>query len=227
MKKIGLLFLVMVLALGTLGVAYAMWSDTVTVQTNIATGSVDIAIVGQAVLDDHAPPPYYPTDDPDYSSNDGFVPRFVGDPPVAEYFWTIDKDVSWGSCNYTSNIMTVHLWNTYPSNFNAVTAYVSNLGTIPVIITKTEVYLNSYTPGDTPYATITSSGTYVSLDYDGDGNDEIEISYGDNFGAENQLEPGETPAEISYWIHTLQEAEQATDYTFIFVIYGVQYNEAL
>jgi hypothetical protein len=225
MKKIGLLFLVMVLALGTLGVAYAMWSDTVTVQTNIATGSVDIAIVGQDVKDSFPPNGDYLSPPYDWTCNDEFLPRVSGN--VTEYFWQLDKNVSYGSCNYTANIMTVHLWNTYPSNFNSVTAYLSNLGTIPVIITKTEVYLNSYTPGDTPYATITQSGSYVSLDYDGDKVDEIEISYGDNFGAQNQLEPGETPAEISYWIHTLQEADPDTDYTFIFVIYGVQYNEAL
>jgi hypothetical protein len=46
MKKIGLLVLAMVLALGALGVGYAMWSDTIYIDGTITTGSVDIDIEG-------------------------------------------------------------------------------------------------------------------------------------------------------------------------------------
>ncbi len=42
MKKIGLLVLVLVIALGSLGVAYARWSDTVTINGPITTGKVCI-----------------------------------------------------------------------------------------------------------------------------------------------------------------------------------------
>ena len=38
MKKVGLISLALVLALGTLGVGYAMWSDEVFIDTDIATG---------------------------------------------------------------------------------------------------------------------------------------------------------------------------------------------
>ena len=44
MKKIGLLCLALVLALGTLGVGYAMWSDEVTIEGTVNTGSVEITI---------------------------------------------------------------------------------------------------------------------------------------------------------------------------------------
>jgi hypothetical protein len=44
MKKIGLLCLALVLALGTLGVGYAMWSDQVTITGTVNTGSVEISI---------------------------------------------------------------------------------------------------------------------------------------------------------------------------------------
>ena len=45
MKKIGLLCLALVLALGTLGVGYAMWSDTITITGTVNTGSVDLDIM--------------------------------------------------------------------------------------------------------------------------------------------------------------------------------------
>ncbi len=45
MKKIGLLALAMVLALGTFGVAYAAWTDTITIDGTVNTGSVDLEII--------------------------------------------------------------------------------------------------------------------------------------------------------------------------------------
>ena len=42
MKKIGLLSLALVLALGALGVGYAAWTDTITIEGTVNTGSVDI-----------------------------------------------------------------------------------------------------------------------------------------------------------------------------------------
>jgi hypothetical protein len=44
-KKIGLLALALVLALGALGVGYAAWEDSVTITGTVQTGSVDIEII--------------------------------------------------------------------------------------------------------------------------------------------------------------------------------------
>lgn len=44
MRKIGLLCLALVLALGTLGVGYAAWSDTIYIEGTVNTGSVDINV---------------------------------------------------------------------------------------------------------------------------------------------------------------------------------------
>lgn len=46
MKKIGLLCLALVLALGALGVGYAMWWDEVTIEGTVNTGNVEISIEG-------------------------------------------------------------------------------------------------------------------------------------------------------------------------------------
>ena len=45
MKKIGLLSLALVLALGALGVGYAAWTDTITIEGTVNTGSVDLQVV--------------------------------------------------------------------------------------------------------------------------------------------------------------------------------------
>jgi hypothetical protein len=45
MKKIGLLCMALVLALGMLGVGYAMWKDEVTIEGTVNTGTVEIEIV--------------------------------------------------------------------------------------------------------------------------------------------------------------------------------------
>jgi hypothetical protein len=44
MKKMGLIMIALVLALGMAGVGYAMWQDTVTIDGSVTTGSVDLDI---------------------------------------------------------------------------------------------------------------------------------------------------------------------------------------
>ncbi len=44
MKKVGLILLALVLALGVLGVGYAMWSDTLLINGTVNTGTVDINV---------------------------------------------------------------------------------------------------------------------------------------------------------------------------------------
>jgi predicted ribosomally synthesized peptide with SipW-like signal peptide len=45
MKKIGLLCLALVLALGALGIGYAAWTDTINISGSVNTGTVDINVV--------------------------------------------------------------------------------------------------------------------------------------------------------------------------------------
>jgi len=45
MKRIGLVTLAMVLALGSLGIAYAAWTDEITIQGTVETGTVDLDVV--------------------------------------------------------------------------------------------------------------------------------------------------------------------------------------
>jgi hypothetical protein len=48
MKKIGLICLVLVLAVGALGVSYALWSDSLFLEGTVETGEVEVCIVSIA-----------------------------------------------------------------------------------------------------------------------------------------------------------------------------------
>ncbi len=45
MRKIGLLTMALVLALGSLGIAYAAWTDEITIEGSVTTGSVELEVV--------------------------------------------------------------------------------------------------------------------------------------------------------------------------------------
>lgn len=69
-KKIGLLALALVLALGALGVGYATWTDTITIEGTVETGSVDInveyysgTIIYKDLTDDSLQTYFYVADD--------------------------------------------------------------------------------------------------------------------------------------------------------------------
>jgi len=70
MKKIGLLALALVLALGALGVGYAAWTDTVTIEGTVNTGTVDIVVENYSGMWMWKLPGYTPdyelTTDPNY-----------------------------------------------------------------------------------------------------------------------------------------------------------------
>lgn len=44
MKKIGFVILALVLVLGTMGLGYAMWSQTITINGNVNTGNVTLTV---------------------------------------------------------------------------------------------------------------------------------------------------------------------------------------
>ena len=212
MKKIGLLCLAVVLALGALGVGYAAWTDTITIEGDVTTGSLCWEFVQCRLLDDYEPIDPggdYPTPTPDYTCSPGFE---------GGTFWALDKNVGWGGQNISADGKTLYvtLNNVYPCYFNELGWYVHNCGTVPLKVDH--ILINGTTK-------LTASG-YVPIDFNGDGKDDFEIRYGDNFGA--QIEPGENSMlEFSLWMHVLQPCPQGMldELTFTIEIVAVQWNE--
>jgi predicted ribosomally synthesized peptide with SipW-like signal peptide len=234
MKKIVLISLIMVLALGGLGVGYAAWTDEVTVEGTVTTGEVCLEFVLCDLLDE-APwgsvvggtPPYgrpvnvggdFPTTNPDYNSLPGFVPNPDQGGAV---FWQVDKNVGWGEQLITddpgnpgdNDLLLIELYNTYPMYFNRLTFYAHNCGTIPLRINRVWINGISVTPGAT-----------ISYDMNGDGGADWQIYWGNAIGS--QIEPSDR-LETSMWMQVLQPCPQdLLDVSmFNIVLEAVQWNE--
>jgi predicted ribosomally synthesized peptide with SipW-like signal peptide len=217
MRKIVLIALALVLALGSLGVGYAMWSDTVTVSGPVETGTVSW------------------TFNQDFSTND----PLPGGPPYdsGSLDWTItpgdfstihrgNKNV--GSANVSMidpHNIEVKLFNTYPCYAVTVTVHAENTGSIPINIgTPLLTYPDPNNPGQ--FITVPlpdSTVVYVpGNDQYGGVSNVLEFWWVDNIG--DQVEPG-GEKETSFKIHVLQPAMQDSEYTFSISVTVEQWNE--
>ena len=124
MKKIGLLCLALVLALGALGVGYAHWTDTVYINQIVETGSVKVGVYGVA------------TDPVEYEEKD------VCQVTVNHDTYKFDKEIEPGDLHMGSLIgpgiysfyesVTVNITNYYPGLTILEDFYIGNAGSIPV-----------------------------------------------------------------------------------------------
>lgn len=137
MRKIGLICLAMVLAMGMLGAAFASWTDIVVVEEKVMTGTVCVGIrdVG--------------TDDPGPDGITGdIIPGSGTLDPVLEGSAVVTSDKNVASCD-SANVtekglhgtdqfyaqVTETISNAYPCYSPTITIEVANCGSIPVICT--------------------------------------------------------------------------------------------
>lgn len=226
MRKIGVICLSLLLALGLLGVGYAAWTDEIFIDGTVETGTLCVEFGNTEIRDPHQPVNFggdYPTDLPDYTCNPGFTQG-----PDGLRFWQLDKNVGWGTVERVPDPETgkyktlrVTLNNTYPCYFNEVTFYPENCGTIPWRINGAIVMWDN--DGTKLFATIVSPGTYIAMDFNGDGAPDLEMMWGNSIGA--QVEPGGLPPEVSFWLHVLQPAPQNDTLEFTIELMVVQWDE--
>jgi predicted ribosomally synthesized peptide with SipW-like signal peptide len=217
MKKLGLISLALVLALGALGVGYAHWSDTVVINQTVETGKVCIGFSKQI------------TSEPDPGEAEGkdvgsISCDFIG--PIKGYvlYTGVPKPV------YTG--VKVWMLNAYPCYQTAVVVDVANCGNIPVKIeplTYSMVQLDEFgkviktltmveRPGP-PYPPV-GEKWYEFIDpVSGDPvlNMDVVNLEGDQIhpGAKNVL-------ELDF--HVKQTADQGAIYELIVTITGTQWN---
>lgn len=143
MKKVVMIGMVLVLALGMLGAAYAAWTDQVVIKEVVNTGEVLVGIWDLGT-DDSGPlpipgqPDTY-TNDPDNNDpglQDGILMRY--DKNVAQALSLNDGEPvihadGTVADSYVKSITEV-INNGYPSYAPTITIEIANLGTIPVIM---------------------------------------------------------------------------------------------
>ena len=144
MKKIGLICLALVLALATLGVGFAHWSDTVYLNQEVNTGEVLVGVFGVAT----DPAEVEGKDICHVSVLNGFISAGVGGPVIpgkndVPKFEKVLPDGSVASALYPAgsypffDSTTIMIDSYYPSLYIMEDFVITNGGTIPVKLSVT------------------------------------------------------------------------------------------
>ena len=229
MKKIGLLVLALVFALGALGVGYAHWSDEVYIDGIVETGEVLIGFVSQD------------TDDPEGADDPCLM--FPDEcPDTCQQCEPGDKDVATTTCELFDQkdhccgdpathlgvpcyeTLVVTLDNVYPQYCPTLFFDIANCGSIPVHITSHKIVLVSVGDVETEIVIDLPKCTMVPVDFDGDGDADIKIGL-DGPEEPQQLHPCDVGA---YELHfcVLQECPQCASLDFEIEIEAIQWNKA-
>jgi hypothetical protein len=149
MKKIGLLCLATVLALGAMGVGLAKWSETLTIVGVVNTGEVDVQFSAQQSNDPSILLTGVASLDPSEFGQWDFGPLVPDINQNLPWIWNgarYDKDVASIDCTLEEianpddpsdggwNLLTVTVTNGYPCYFGNIAFSIDNIGTIPVKI---------------------------------------------------------------------------------------------
>jgi hypothetical protein len=189
------LILILLLALGSLGVGYGLWSKTLTIVGKVETGEVDARWKGASCTEFHTWPslPSSPADQGELLGKD------VG-------AWNVEVDPD------DDQILHFTILNGYPSYAVDCQVHFEVQGSIPVIVRGTAVW-----PGQgLTNCTLTGSNSKTLAC------DELTVVFTDNLGS--QLHP-EDEAASSLTVHVEQPADENSLYTFDVGVCMAQWNE--
>ena len=230
----------LVLALGTLGIGYAMWSDTVYIEGTVYTGEVEVGWEQEVA--------YWPNNSNDPVAEDG-TPGVIHPTNYLEgtvdQGWNgthvVDYDKNVAACNITVDTENgtheayghpVYLWariallNGYPCYLNIAELEVDNSGTIPVKLYEVRLDAdcdNTYETAITPFTTDKPvANDWVDIDLDGDGRFDINVAVW--VPSDTQIEPCDHIFP-EVWIHVKQECPQGLTDSFKLSLEFAQWNE--
>jgi predicted ribosomally synthesized peptide with SipW-like signal peptide len=143
-KKIGILCLALVLAVGALGIGYAAWTDTITINGNVNTGTVDLVVEkysGTYIWKTSVTPFYEIVQGWDVSSapvanavdafpNAPYPPGSAGVDPVA---------YATAAVGAADDTVTVTIFNAFPCKELTADFLLHYNGTIPVKVTVWDI----------------------------------------------------------------------------------------
>jgi len=246
--KLGSMFLIMIMALATVGTSYALWSETINIKGVVNTGEVDVEFSE-----------YVSNDPPNVLSIDPTEPGSWSIPDVhtpSGWGWTGvrgDKDVGSIDCTLVpnsgdgssgNNVMIVTVSNGYPCYYGSVAFSIDNIGTVPVMIqavTLVEISKNGVTKSSPNLDLDVMAKTLLYVDAD-TGNVDETSDAGDDFSfyfnelpVGKQIDAPNTPIggaatgitaiPCDMWFHVEQPSEENTRYDLKITIHAVQWNE--
>lgn len=202
-NKMAAIFIASIFALSGLGIAYAAWTDTITIDGTVDTGTLKWEFVPGSATQK--------PDDPDWNC---FWDLETGtrtemDKDVAHTYVTFEDDPH-------PHIMTVTLDNAYPYYYEHIAFRAHCYGSIPMKIWKVNFLVNGAVV-QTIYA-----NDHVYLNLDGKGGDDLEIWWGNGWGS--QLHNCDNH-DFSFELLVLQPAPQSSTLTFDLELVGIQWNE--
>ncbi|HEY90743.1 MAG TPA: hypothetical protein G4O07_02820 [Dehalococcoidia bacterium] len=238
MKKVGILSLAIVLALGTVGVGYAMWDKTLAVEAVVLTGEVNAEFV-DAFTDDDGFPNDENIDPLDNGSGDEYNhwgPESSNDPLASQPLPPRGpKDVGRSFAEITGpDTAQVVIENGYPCYYSTAYFVIHNSGSIPVKVQTVWEHCNvdhwvSWDGGDTWVLMPASTWypvvpcTIKLIDFGNDGIPDVAVHVTGTFIGE-QIDPCNIII-IDLDFHVLQGAGQLAEYVFDEMVELVQWNE--
>lgn len=197
-RQAGLLAMGLLLALGTLAVAYGLWSKTLSVGGTVHTGNLDAWWTMRSCGELHGWVGWPPPDD--YQMPQGeYLGKDVG---------SVDASVDPGD----RQIMHFTVQNGYPSYVADCQLHYKNVGDIPLNIIATTIVPT----GNLTNCVLTGNQEKVLKC------DQLTVVFVDGIGT--QLDPGDSEAS-SLLIHVEQPAKERTNYEFDVLICAAQWNE--
>jgi hypothetical protein len=194
------IFAIALIALAIVGFSYAHWSETLWLSGTVRTGEMCAEFVPPITTTDHGN---------DWTCDPGIVNvRQINKDIGSSAARSIDTNAD--GCNDT---IIVELNHVYPCYYEHMAFWIHNCGTIPW-----RIWRAIFNPGNV----IIYRPSYLTLDLNGDGNADIEIYWGDNFG--QQVDPCGR-VDLSFDIHILQPFPEDTTLTFSIAIEMVNWNE--
>jgi hypothetical protein len=209
MKKIGLISLAIVLALGTLGVGYALWSQQLTITGETHTGSLSVGFTSISPVEKYEDPVgsgiFY---DGEVEGKD--VGKFTSG------MTDLYTDPITGKQAYLNGWVAIK--NAYPCYWLHITFVIKNTGTIPVIYDQIVI--------DDPTGVLTwvdgAGGEDLGALVNAKGEKILQFRFVNLIG--HQQHPcSTTKAEID--VHVEQPAEQGAKYEFRMKVRAIQWNE--
>ena len=210
-KGLPALFAVVILSLSIIGISFAHWTDVLTLEGKVTTGTLCAEFTPPVTTNDQGL---------DWTCDVGFLnildPK---DNPRAKDIGSSSSALFDDDVDGHFDRIVVTFTNMYPCYYDHIAFWVNNCGTIPMKICYVEVI---WPTG----SAIIHDGTpsKIVVDYDDDDDDDFEMRWGDNFG--KQIDPGPDYAkDISWDIHFLNGLEQRSELTITIKMYLINWNE--